>query len=220
MQPVACKTSPSKFIDSRHFKHLDVRQQTVGMFVNVDKEMATAIGDNVGVNRPEGTHVDVEDSSPALSMTNSVHGAKTQTVAVLIGDGFPAAEVQETLETLKNHDVMVHVVSDKLGTVTGTGGMELPVDATFVITHPGLFDSYYVVGGKSQDNKMFEDHVREFTRMAYKFFKPIGVASTGASYLEHLDGSSLSGVIQAAETDNFPEAFVEAIAQQRFWDRL
>ena len=201
-------------------KDPSIRQQTVDMFVNVDKEMANAIADNVGVNRPEGTHVDVDDSSPALSMTNSVHSAKTQTVAVLIGDGFHDAEVQETLKVLKENGAMVHVVSDKLGTVTGTGGMELPVDATFVITHPALFDSYYVVGGTSQDNTMFDEHVKEFTRMAYKFFKPLGVAITGASYLEHLDGASLSGVIQAAETDNFPEAFVDAIAQQRFWDRL
>src|SRR5690625_7966155 len=86
---------------------------------------------------------------------------------------------------------MLHVVSDNLGTLTGTGGMELPVDATFVITHPALFDSYYVVGGTSQDNTMFDEHVKEFTRMAYKFFKPLGVATTGASYLEHLAGSSL-----------------------------
>ena len=35
-------------------KSKSVRQQVVDMFVHVDKEMATTVADNVGVNRPNG----------------------------------------------------------------------------------------------------------------------------------------------------------------------
>jgi len=200
-------------------KSPSVRQQAVNMFVNVDKAMATEIARNVGVNPPNGNHVDVDDSSPALNLDNTPHSAATQTTGVLIADQFHDDEVRQTIETLKQHGVFVKVISDTLGSVTGTGGMELPVDATFVTTHPALFDSYYVVGGTSQNQKMFEEHVKEFTRMAYKFFKPIGVATTGMRYLDLVEGASLSGVIMAESDQNFARNFVDAIAQQRFWDR-
>jgi catalase len=200
-------------------KSASVRQQTVDMFVNVDKTLATELARNIGVEEPQGTHVEVNDSAPSLSLTNTPHSAATQTTAVLIGNGFNDDEVRQTIDTLKEQGDFVFVVSDKLGTVTGNGGMELPVDATFVTTHPTLFDAYYIVGGTSEDQPIFDDHVKEFTRMAYKFFKPIGVATTGTAYLDAVDGASTSGVIKAQDNENFASSFVDAIAQKRFWDR-
>ena len=42
-----------------------VRQQAVNLLVNVDKEMANIVADNVGVKHPEGTNVPVSTSYPS-----------------------------------------------------------------------------------------------------------------------------------------------------------
>src|SRR5699024_806037 len=122
---------------------------------------------------------------------------------------------------LKAEGVFVHVISDKLGVVTGANGRELPVDATFITTHPTLFDAYYVVGGTSQNQTMFDEQVKEYLRKAYQFFKPIGVATTGTQYAQLLDDSrNLVGVVMADQESQFGTRFVEAITTQRFWDRV
>ncbi|MGY0691888.1 hypothetical protein ACW2QC_03735 [Virgibacillus sp. FSP13] len=48
-----------------------VRQQAVNLLVNVDKEMACTIADNVGVDRPSGNNVPVSTST--LLLAYSVH---------------------------------------------------------------------------------------------------------------------------------------------------
>ena len=196
-----------------------VRQQTVDMFVKVDEAMAAEIADNIGVNRPDGSHVDTEQNSPTLSLMNTIYSAKTQTTGVLIGNDFDDEEVRTTLDTLYQQGVFPHMVSNQLGTVTGRNGHEVDVDATFVTTHPALFDSYYIVGGRCKDQKMFDEHVTEFFSSAYKSFKPIGIATSGGSHVSLSDTSNPVGVVMAYDDPQFSTNFVDAIATQRFWDR-
>src|SRR5699024_3843885 len=121
------------------------------MFVNVDEEMATIIAESVGVNPPKGSNVAVTKSSPALSEANTPHYAYTQKVAVLIGDGFDGQELKRTLQYLNKYGVYIAVVSAHLGTVTGRDGTEIEVDTIFTSTYPVLYDSIYVVGGRSNN---------------------------------------------------------------------
>jgi len=196
-----------------------VRRQAVDMFANVDQGLAVAIADNVAVDRPSGKHVPVARESPALSLANTVYSARTQRVGVLIGDGFDDQEVGATVEVLRQNGVFVHVLSDRLGNVTGSGGQRITVDQTFLATHPVLYDSYYVVGGQAADQLTFDRNVAEFFRQGYKHYKPIGVATTGEAYIELFGENDRVGVITAADDSEFGESFLEAIAQQRFWDR-
>lgn len=109
------------------------------------------------------------------------------------------------------------IISEKLGTLTGSSGTKLEVEKIFSTTHPVLMDSIYIVGGISDDQVTFDENIREFTQMAYKHYKPIGVATTGQSYIEKIE--NLEGVILAQDNPNFEKDFISAIAQQRFWDR-
>lgn len=61
-----------------------VRQQSIDMFANVDKEMASRIALDIGVNPPSTSHVPNEDSSPILSMANRIYSPKTRKIAVII----------------------------------------------------------------------------------------------------------------------------------------
>lgn len=200
-------------------KSESVRQQVVDVLVKVDKEMATIVADNIGVNRPSGANVPISTSYSSLSQANTPKYAYTQKVGVLIGNDFNGQEVTNVLNTLKQNGVFVSVISEKLGTVTGTDGTTLKVDQTFLTTSPYLVDSLYVVGGSSRNKAKFKQDVTQFVQNAYTHYKPIGVASTGQSYIHQSENNNLAGVVFAASHPNFGKEFVSAIAQQRFWNR-
>lgn len=200
-------------------KSASVRQQNVDMWVNVDKEMAIEIAENVGVNPPEGEHVSVDKKSPSLSIENTTYSASTQKVGILIGNEFDDTKVNELLDTLKQSDVIVKVVSETLRPVSGEKGTELAVDQTFITAHPALFDSLYVVGGKAKDQVMFDEEVKKFVNDAYIHYKPIGIAARAKNYLTDTENNNLSGVIFEEDNSNFTDDFVEAVTTQRFWNR-
>ena len=126
-----------------------VRQQVVDILVNVDKEMASIVADNIGVNRPSGSNVPVSTRYSSLSQASTPKYAYTQKAGVLIGDGFNGNEVTHVLNHLQQCGVFVEIISERLGTVSGSDGTTLKVDKTFLTSSPYLVDSLYVVGGSS-----------------------------------------------------------------------
>ncbi|MGG0669712.1 catalase [Lederbergia citrisecunda] len=197
-----------------------VRQQVVDMFVNVDRGLAIAIADAVGVNRPEGQQVDVTASSPALSQSTTPKYPNTLKVGVLIGSGFNGKEVKAVVKALLNQGVAVDIVGEHLGSLTGADGVKVMLNETFLTTSPVLFDSLYIVGGKSKNQAKFESDIREFINEAYRHYKPIGVASTGEAIFNKSDAKPGPGIIIASESGvEFPSAFIQAITEQRFWNR-
>lgn len=200
-------------------KSESVRQQNVDQLVNVDQELAYIVADNIGVDRPKGTHVPVSTRYPSLSQANTPRYAYTQTVGVLIGNGFNGQEVTNVLNFLQKNGVFINIVSETLGTVTGADGAQLKVDKTFLTTSPYLVDSLYVVGGQSKNEAKFHQDITDFVNTAYKHYKPIGVATTGQSFIQPSKSNNLAGVVFAANNPNFGKDFVSAIATQRFWNR-
>lgn len=200
-------------------KSESVRQQNVDLLVNVDKEMATIVADNIGVNRPTGDHVPVSTSYPSLSQASTPKYAYSLKVGVLVGDGFNGSEVTNTLNTLKKYGVFVVIVGATLGTVTGDDGTKLKVDETFLTTSPYLLDSIYVVGGSAKNMERFNSDIMNYINVAYKHYKTIGVGSNGQSHIHATDRNNLAGVVFAKDNPNFGEDFVAAIGQMRFWDR-
>lgn len=196
-----------------------VKQQNVEMWGHVDTEMATVIADNIGVNPPKTKQVNVESVSPSISQLRTPHLAETQKVGVLIDQAFPSEEVMSTLNFLKKNGVFVEIISEKLGTVTGTQGISIRVDRSFQMTYPVLYDSIYVVGGRADNQSYFHTNVQEFIHEAYKHYKPIGVASTAERMIQASNVNNLIGVVFARDNPEFANEFLEAIAQQRFWKR-
>ena len=106
------------------------------------------------------------------------------------------------------------------GVVTGANGTDIEVDKTFLTTSPYLLDSLYVVGGNSQNQTKINQDIMYFTNVAYTHYKPIGVATNAQSYMKTSKANNLYGVVFASNNPNFEKEFIEAIATQRFWDRV
>lgn len=198
-------------------KSKPVRQQNVDMFANVDTELATKIAAGIGVEPPSGSHVQVTQSSPVLSTMNQPRSAATQKVGILVGNGFDDDEVKAVITALEKHGAFHEVISENLGVVTGSGGTQIEVNETYITTYPVLYDSLYIVGGSTQYGAEFDREIQEFVNAAYRFYKPIGVATTARQFIP--DYGNLAGVISASESGNFPDEFVTAVAQIRFWER-
>ena len=54
-----------------------------------------------------------------------------------------------------------------------------------------------VMAQSSKDQKIFDEHVAEFFSSAYKSFKPIGIATSGAPHVALSDASNPVGVVMA-----------------------
>ena len=171
------------------------------------------------MEHPENTQVEESKSSPALSMANTPHSASTQKVAVLIDGGFNGQEVKNILNALQQQNVFIHIVSENLGTLTGDDGTQIKVDETFKTKHPVLYDAFYIVGGKAKDQEKFNLYLMEFYSEAYKYFKPIGIATSKNSFMKIPEGENPLGVVFSENNDDFTAQFIEAIKQMHFWDR-
>src|SRR5690625_1403835 len=198
-------------------KSRSVRQQNVEMFGNVDSTMATEIAHAIGVNPPQSTHVSVDDNSPSLSIANTVYTPQTQRVGVLIGHDFDEEEVNDVLDALTDAGAFIHVISQNLGPLTSASGEELNVDETFITAHPVLFDAFYVVGGPALDQARFDECIRDYVYSGYKSLKPIGIASAAQSMVPMDEYENPTGVITGER--GFVNRFIDAISEQRFWDR-
>lgn len=201
-------------------KSKDVKQQVVNMFANVDKKLATIVADRVGVDVPVvEVSSEVKQASRALSQQSTPHLAETRKIGVLIGNGFVCGEVKQVVDKLLDEGVVVDMISEKLGYISGDNGFRFEVDETFLTVDPVLYDGLYVVGGDVEHSRRFEEDVVRFMNEAYKHYKPIAVASTGKKIFERSKGKSGPGIIVNGETSNYEKEFIKAIAAHRHWDR-
>ncbi|WP_413056637.1 catalase [Sporosarcina sp. 179-K 3D1 HS] len=201
-------------------KDKNVRQQVVDMFANVDVGLATAIAEAVGAEFPTGVEESpVTDTSPALSMENTVKLPDTRKVAVLIGRNFNGAEVESVVKACVEAGVQVDIISEKFGILYGEDKFAVDVDETFLTVHPVLYDALYVVGGEADNPKKFRMDAADFIDEAYRHYKPIGVAKTGMALFEGSDAVAGPGIVIADTAAHFNEDFIAAIAAHRHWDR-
>ncbi|WP_100013084.1 catalase [Lentibacillus sediminis] len=199
-------------------KSMNVRQQVVEMFANVDTELATAFATNIGSQPPSTTGSSVTKSSPAVSMANTVKTALTRKVGVIIKDGFNDTAVTDILHGLHANGIVYEIISGRQGMLKGTSGKELMVDHSFITTDSVLYDALYIVGGSDEDDE-FQQNATYFVKEAFKHYKPIGATGAGAKLLDEYSMLGSPGVVSGND-QKFVNEFTEAIAAHRHWDRV
>lgn len=200
-------------------KDKEVRERNVDMWAKVDKDLSDAIADNINVRRSSEKQVDENRKSPALSSANTPHYPETQRVAVLIGNNFSSDEVFRTLELLKENNVFVSIISEKLGAVTGSDGRTIEVTDTFKTSGPELYDSLYIVGGEVSKMGEFNLKIKEYFNSFFINYKPIALSRGEIKYLNVSEENKLKGIITPETNENFSRDFLEAITTMRFWNR-
>ncbi|MYL43881.1 catalase [Virgibacillus salexigens] len=199
-------------------KSKSVRQQNVDFFANVNLELARTIARNIGVAPPKSGGSSVTKTSPALSQLNTRKSAKTRKVAVILSDGFDGPSVKWILDYLKAEGLVLDIISEDLGIVKGTNGVQFEAMENVYTADPVLYDALYLVRGSSK-NRRFNEKIARFLDESYRHKKTIGATEHGVEWLNVNKLTNKRGVITDGNAADFAKRFVEAVAQHRHWDR-
>lgn len=200
-------------------KSLSVRQQVVDMFANVSLELVNSFAIAIGANPPAAGGSNVEQSSPALSMENTIFRPQTLTVAVIVADGFHGPNLNYVLERLKAEGIMPKIISERIGEIVGTNGVTVTAEYTFITAKSVQFDSVYLVRASS-DSQSFNQSAANFVEQAFSHYKPIGATEEVKPWMEANGFAGKPGVIIEGNREQFSRKFIQAVTKQRFWDRV
>ncbi|NUB91994.1 catalase [Haloterrigena sp. SYSU A121-1] len=239
-------TEPEKqnIVDAAHFElgkvdRVEIRERMVyDLFNNVDHEFAKRVAEGIGIEPPEEpgdempTH-DREDSRLSIEQRRDADSIETRKIAVLVDDGYDSDHLETIESTLEDEGARVKIVSKILGDKTSENGDTVEADKSHVTTESVLFDALFVPGGEDSVDALVEQgDAKHFVAETFKHKKPIAAAGSGTELLEAVDlpdveiaddGETVSsdGVVtgRGDDLEELAEAFVDAIAEHRHWER-
>ncbi|SHL15370.1 catalase [Chitinophaga jiangningensis] len=219
----------------------EIRQRMLGILSQVDTYLAEKVAEGLGMPVPEVLEKPINrvrpaDAGPdeyepksvpqqvgasaALSMANTVKDSiKTRKIAFLVAEGVDVADVSAMKGALVSAGAVVQVIAMHLGEVSGADGQALAVDQSFLTAASVLFDAVYVPGGADSATKLSTIPAAiHFVNEAYKHCKAVCIHKDAIAFLRK---TALPADTPAAGllTGNDADAFIQAIAQHRFWER-
>jgi len=214
---------------------MEVRARTVEQLAYVDGELAAAVADGIGVERPAAVSSTPQpDPSPALSIENQRGdgSVSTRQVALLVTDGVTGRQLAALQQALSDQGANAEALAPQDGTVTGSDGQSVPVDRALPTVAAVLYDAVVLPDGVQLPADAHGDAARRFVRNAYRHGKAVGGYGSGARTLAELLPDAVNtasgqaslvtdrGVVtDSSATDAFTSAFTEAVGAHRHWDR-
>jgi catalase len=211
-----------------------VRQRVADMLQNVAPRLAERVVEALGIQlgKPPETQSTspVLDASPALSMrSHPGAGIATRKVAVLVAEGFEAAEVRALRQALEKEGASAVLIAPRLGPIEPREGAAVGADHGIATASSVQFDAVAVPSGaKSLAALAAEPAFIRFVQEAHRHAKALligadGAALLGAAGIDAADASRMLGVI-ASSRSGFAKGelagFVDAIAAHRHWARV
>lgn len=234
-------------------KSVPVRQRMIGILSLVDKSLAGEVAAALGLEVQEKLETPINKSLPAdanpsdyepievkvklkksaaLSMENTVKDTiASRKIAVLAADGVDASSLKIVTDAIQSEGGIVHIISPKLGQITGSDNKPIQVEESFLTAASVLYDGIYVPGGEASVNKLQSNpDAIHFLNEGFKHCKAIAADSEArpvldATYFlsnapEFDGGSSLdAGLIIEGDAKSLADKFIKAIGRHRFWER-
>lgn len=220
-------------------KTVPIRQRMVNMLLEVDKNLAAIVADNLGLipaklPQPitgsipadgdlEHFHsfkkeLPIEDS-PALSMADKLPDhIKTKKIAFLVADGVEDKAFSNLKLELENLDAVVHIIAPNQGFVKSESGDEYPIDESLLTAASVVYDAVYIPAGKSVDTLLSNADAVHFVAEAFKHCKPIASSKNGSDLIQKSLATTELPKEGVSTTGNV-EDFVNDIKKYRFWER-
>lgn len=227
----------------------DIRVRMITILSQVDKSLAERVAEGLGLTVPakietplnrsipaDGNLEDFQpvsskkqkiNSSPALSiiLSNTKKSIQSRNIAFLAADGCEDADLATMHTALTNQGAQVKIVAPRLGYLTTAGGERVKIHFSLLTASSVLFDAVYIVDGQKSVQALGKNPATlEFISEAYKHCKTIASAATGKEILRSLpmlspDASQPGVILPKSSTESLANAFIQAIAQHRHWDR-
>ena len=224
-----------------------IRERMVGLLTQVDKTLAAQVAEGLGLPVPakpqqpinhsipaDGNPKDFQpqtvpqrvEKSEALSMANTPKNTiKTRQVAILAADGVNETALAAVQEALLAQGAVTQLIAPRLGSIKGQKNKAIPVDQSLLIAASVLFDAVYIPGGAASIATLQDlPDAQAFIREAYLHAKPVAAEAEGIDLVNAaLTGLTIPGdkglILQKDTKAGVADAFIEAIAQHRFWER-
>lgn len=234
-------------------KSVPVRQRMIGILSLVDKSLAGEVAAALGLEVQEKLETPINKSLPAdanpsdyepievkvklkksaaLSMENTVKDTiASRKIAVLAADGVDASSLKIVTDAIQSEGGIVHIISPKLGQITGSDNKPIQVEESFLTAASVLYDGIYVPGGEASVNKLQSNpDAIDFLNEGFKHCKAIAADSEARPVLDatyflsnapEFDGGSPldAGLIIEGDAKSLADKFIKAIGRHRFWER-
>ncbi len=179
-----------------------IRQRMLANLANVDADLASRVAAHLGLDAPSGSPVEPAVLSPALSLDRGVPDiVNGRIVAVLVADVTPNRVVSAWRTAADPLGVEIVVVGPHFGKLRGG----IAVDRSLHITDPVEYDGVVLAGDPDAGMAMF---VQE----AFRHHKTIAILDVNWA-------KPLSIDLDHAGVTSTPEAFLDALALHRHWNR-
>ena len=183
-----------------------IRERMIGQLLQIDKTLANAVADNLGIDvkklpkqqlnqsiPADGNPKDYQpkklnpsiNKSEALSMANTVKDTiVSRCIGILAADGVDDTALMALKTELQKQGADTKLIAPKLGTIKGRTGKLLQVDQSLLIAASVLFDAVYIPGGDSSIQALrAEPEAIHFVNEAYKHCKAIAADSSAEPFL-------------------------------------
>jgi len=185
-----------------------VRERMLYLLAQVDRRLANAVAEGLGLTVPKKLAKplnmsvpadgdvrkfqpkranEVEETSPRLSMVANpnfpIETIKTRKIAFLVADGFDDTSTLDVKMRLMTAGAKALTVAPRLGVVTGVNGVILNADFSLLTGSSVIFDAVFVAGGDASVSALNTPETVEFISEAYRHCKTVGAIGAGAELL-------------------------------------
>lgn len=207
-----------------------IRERVIDQLAHIEITLAHAVAENLGIALSD-EHMAIAPpkdvnglkKDPSLSLYAVPGGTiKGRQVALLVSDGFRAADVLAILQVLKAHGVHGKLLAGHMGEVRADDGSTLSVDATFSGLPSLTFDAVIVPDGNI-DALLLRGDARYFLLEAYKHLKVIALSGDARRFKAQFglaDEEEEEGIITDSKAEGvLMSEFIAALAAHRIWSR-
>ncbi|MFT3837936.1 MAG: catalase [Myxococcaceae bacterium] len=215
-----------------------IRERVVSMLVNVDSELATAVGAGLGLEMPAAMPRAIARQpkpevkvSPSLSlMARPGDGSiRTRRIAILVADGVDGDGAVAVHEALVAQGAVPRYVGLRLGHVKTERGETIAIEVTLETAPSVLWDAVVVPDGEKAVSLLgAAGHTLEFLKDQYRHAKTLLALGAGIELLEAAgvstslrDGSPDPGVLGRKDVaaQEVLQQLVKAIGRHRHHER-
>jgi catalase len=207
-------------------ERVDIRERMLANLMNVDEDLASAIGDGLGIDGPitanEPARVPRSDlsPSPALSIVNngpdSLAGRK---LGILLTDDADADVLTRLFEIARDQAVTVEIIAPKVGGVTLNDGQHVPAQQSVEGGPSVLYDVVAVLAAGGQVDALANNAAaKDFCSDAYAHAKFVGYAASATPLIAAAGIVPDEGFV-ALDKPNDVSRLFEIASALRLWTR-
>ena len=205
-----------------------IRERLVSHLLNIDKALANAVADALGLKampKPAdaaiATRQDLEPS-PALSIVGKGLGTfEGRKLGILATDGTDAKILNAIKKALAKEGASFELIAPKVGGVKLSDGTQTPADQMIDGGPSVLYDAVVLLPAKAAMNRLVQESTaRDFVADAFAHCKFIGYVDAAMPLLQKagLPTDLDAGCTQLSSAKDVG-AFIELLVALRFWKR-